>query len=366
MPFTTILPPPDECALLALTRREPVLLRVSADLDFDQRFNRVHVAMTATQVLVVADGRILQCHRLATLTAARADELYGSGRLVVIGEAGERTLCYFSRNLVPEFTAAARAISELTSGRVPSLPDLSEPCICPRCQAPLAERGANCPLCVPRGMIFLRILRLMRPHRRQVVALMLGTLLGVAMQMLPPLAYKEITDHVIGQKHLQELPVWVGLILGAFVVSSACRLLSQTIAIRISGRVVTDLQSRLHEHLSRLRLSYHHKREAGEMVGRVMNDTGELQGFLTNGIPYLLVNAVMLIAIDLVRDGVNGYTFAPNNQAELETCLLDVSDESRLATLRAMAAPVLADWIEKADPVAGLRQALAVVGVLKR
>jgi glycosyltransferase involved in cell wall biosynthesis len=71
-------------------------------------------------------------------------------------------------------------------------------------------------------------------------------------------------------------------------------------------------------------------------------------------------------AIDLVRDGVNGYTFAPNNQAELETCLLDVSDESRLATLRAMAATVLADWIEKADPVAGLRQALAVVGVLKR
>jgi len=300
MPFTTILPPPDEGVLQSLTRREPVLLRVSADLDFDQRFNRVHVALTASRVLVVADGRILQCHALAGLTTARADELYGSGRLVVIGPAGERTLCYFTRNLVPEFTAAARAITELILGRTPSLPEMSESCSCERCQAPLAERGANCPLCVPRGRIFLRILGLMRPHRRQVVLLMLGTFVGVAMQMLPPLAYREITDHVIGQKHLQELPLWIGLILGAFVVSSACRLLSQGIAIRISGRVVTDLQSRLHEHLSRLRLSYHNRREAGEMVGRVMNDTGELQGFLTNGIPYLLVNAVMLLAIAVI------------------------------------------------------------------
>jgi len=300
MPFTTILPPPDEGVLLSLTRREPVLLRVSADLDFDQRFNRVHVALTATRVLVVADGRVLQCHALAALTTARADELYGSGRLVVIGADGERTLCYFSRNLVPEFTAVARAITELVAGRPPLLPDLSESCYCERCQAPLAERGSNCPLCVPRGRIFLRILGLMRPHRRQVVMLMLGTLFGVAMQMLPPLAYREITDHVIGQKHLQELPAWIGLILGAFVISSACRLLSQVIAIRISGRVVTDLQSRLHEHLSRLRVSYHHKRETGELVGRVMNDTSELQAFLTNGIPYLLVNAVMLLAIAVI------------------------------------------------------------------
>ncbi|HWE03809.1 MAG TPA: glycosyltransferase family 4 protein [Tepidisphaeraceae bacterium] len=69
-------------------------------------------------------------------------------------------------------------------------------------------------------------------------------------------------------------------------------------------------------------------------------------------------------AVDLVRDGVNGYTFAPGDRPALESRLLDASEESQLAALRAMAAPTLADWIRKADPVAGLRKALAAVGVL--
>jgi len=80
----------------------------------------------------------------------------------------------------------------------------------------------------------------------------------------------------------------------------------------------------------------------------------------------IVSSAVAGAAVDLVRDGVNGFTFAAGDRSALEMCLVDVSDESRLASLRAMAAPALADWIEKADPVLGLRKALQSVGVLKR
>ena len=53
----------------------------------------------------------------------------------------------------------------------------------------------------------------------------------------------------------------------------------------------------MHAQLQRLRIGWHQKREAGELVGRVMNDTGELNQFLVEGVPYIITNALSFVAI---------------------------------------------------------------------
>jgi ATP-binding cassette subfamily B protein len=297
MPFDAVFPAADERALALHAEGLPILARLSADLDSYQRFTTVRLALTATRLFTIQHGAQLTVIEVRELTKAVTDELYGSGRLVVHGPAGERTVCYFSRNLVPEFAAMARAINDVIRRHEVVLPDLSESPFCARCHAPLPERGTNCPLCVPRGVILLRILTLVRPHRAAAALLLAATLLGVALQMLPPMAYKQITDRVIGHGHLSELPWWIGMIALAFALSATSRLVANYFAVRISGRVVSDLQGRLHEHLSRMRLSYHGKRQPGELVSRVMHDTNELQEFMRNGLPYLLVNSIMLVSI---------------------------------------------------------------------
>ena len=44
-------------------------------------------------------------------------------------------------------------------------------------------------------------------------------------------------------------------------------------------------------------MSYHNQHESGELIGRVAHDTGQLQHFLIDGLPWLLVNAVSLFVI---------------------------------------------------------------------
>jgi len=305
MPFDLRFPDSDERAISLQGEGQPVLARLSADLDQLQRFTTVRVALTAHKLCSIQHGARLEVFPILEMTKATTDELYGSGRLVVHTKDGERTVCYYSRNLVPEFAAFARAINEVIAGREVRLPDLTDSPFCQRCKAPLPERGTNCPLCVPRGMILLRILRLMRPYRTSAILLMTGTLVSVALQMLPPLAYKQITDRVIGKGLLGELPWWIGMIVMSFVLSASCRLVSNYFAVQISGRVVADLQSRLHEHLSRLRLSYHGKRQPGELVSRVMHDTSELQEFMRHGLPYILVNGILLLAISAILIAMN-------------------------------------------------------------
>lgn len=71
-------------------------------------------------------------------------------------------------------------------------------------------------------------------------------------------------------------------------------------------------------------------------------------------------------AEDLVRDGRNGRVFPRGDLAALTVALRDVTAPGRAEALGAASAAVLAEWRRVADPVDGLRHALASVGVLHR
>jgi glycosyltransferase involved in cell wall biosynthesis len=68
-------------------------------------------------------------------------------------------------------------------------------------------------------------------------------------------------------------------------------------------------------------------------------------------------------AAELVRDGVNGRLFPPDNLDAAAQALLDVTDPANLDRYRAASAGVLADWRRRGDPVEGIRQALRSAGV---
>jgi glycosyltransferase involved in cell wall biosynthesis len=68
-------------------------------------------------------------------------------------------------------------------------------------------------------------------------------------------------------------------------------------------------------------------------------------------------------AAELVRDGVNGWTFPAGNLPVLIDRLREVSNPAGLDKYRAGSPGVLADWRKHADPVEGLRKALRFAGV---
>jgi len=67
---------------------------------------------------------------------------------------------------------------------------------------------------------------------------------------------------------------------------------------------------------------------------------------------------------ELVRDGINGRLFQPGSLASLTQCLLDVTDGARINAIKSASSAALADWRQRGDPVNGLRQALAMCGLI--
>lgn len=69
-------------------------------------------------------------------------------------------------------------------------------------------------------------------------------------------------------------------------------------------------------------------------------------------------------AFELVNDGVNGRLVPVGDVAAFSAAMRNATDTDRLATMRAASTRLLVDWRMSADPIAGLRAALAHCHIL--
>lgn len=72
----------------------------------------------------------------------------------------------------------------------------------------------------------------------------------------------------------------------------------------------------------------------------------------------IITSDVVGSAEDLLRPGVNGYTFPPGDAPKLAQALLETTRPDRIDQLKAGSLKVIADWRRTADPIDGLRRAL--------
>ncbi len=291
-----------------------ILYALKSDLTPERRFGEGYLIVTENHLACADARRVLDVLPLAHIKEIRIDELFSSSRLVAVldgkladpaekvegqsdADGGEKRLAYYTKTMVPEFGVLCRVINDLVQNRTPELPDSEGQVWCPKCGLPLPERGANCPACVPRFAVFRRLLVLVRPYRARAGILVLMTFLGVAAQMGPPYFTKRIVDDVMEAKDISALWFWIAAMFGCHSLFLGAQWLGGYLSAWLAARVTTDLRSKLHAHLQRLEMSYFGKREAGELVSRVMRDTGQLQHFLIDGLPYLFVNVLSFVII---------------------------------------------------------------------
>jgi ATP-binding cassette subfamily B protein len=293
------LPPPLAAALSAkLDQNESVLYAQASDLTRDQKFGQSFLAVTRQRVAVMDAASLSFTLLLSEIKEVKVDELFGGAQLTAETKSGgERRLICYTKAVVPEFAVICRIINQLCEGREPAVPDKTEAAYCANCGAPLPERGANCTACVRRFQVFLRLLGLLKPYRAKATLLVLCTFFTVVAQLAPPYLTKLIVDGVIREKNPRHLGLLIGAMLGCGLLMLASRLASGILMSWLGARLVTDLRSRLHAALQRLPLNYYQRRDSGEIIGRVMNDTGELQHFLIDGLPFFMVNCISFVAI---------------------------------------------------------------------
>ncbi len=276
------------------------LIRLVADLlesgDYGQRV--LEVDAESVRVLEM-NGALSATIPIADIHNARNEPVVGGGRLEVTTKKGEKlALISYTHTIAARFSEAARGIEQLAKGEELLINLKPQRTHCEKCKRLLPEVDGICPACVDRGKTLLRIARFMLPYKYWAITLATLAFLTTILNLVPPILQGRLIDEVL-QRHTnypllyQLIGVWVGIAL----TSSLINITRDRIVAKLAGSIAADLRATVYRAIEFLQLTYFDKKQVGAISSRVTTDTDRVWGFLVEGVPYFLLNGLMLVGV---------------------------------------------------------------------
>src|SRR5437867_2239999 len=146
-------------------------------------------------------------------------------------------------------------------------------------------------------------------QRRDAMAGLVLSLLGIAASLLQPWPMQVIVDNILGakpmpgwlpaEKPVALLAVCLGL-LAIHFLRGALGAWSTTYLVRAGLHMTHELRLRVYEHLQKLSLVFHDQRAVGDSIYRVTWDTFSIQTLFNSGLLPLIASVVTLAGMMVI------------------------------------------------------------------
>jgi ATP-binding cassette, subfamily B, bacterial len=159
--------------------------------------------------------------------------------------------------------------------------------------------------------LYGEVLRRMRPYASRLALAIVAVALVAALEVARPWPLKIVIDNVLRGEPLRA--AWLPALTKPEILLAACvaivvlylglallNIASNYVTISIGQRMVNDLRAHLFDHLQRLSLSFHRRREIGDLMVRIAYDTFSIQSIAMNGFFPVLSSVVMLAGMFFV------------------------------------------------------------------
>ncbi len=153
--------------------------------------------------------------------------------------------------------------------------------------------------------LYGQVLRRMRPYLGRLSIAVVGVMLASSAEVLKPWPLKIVIDNVLGGAPVASR--WIPAMTRGELLLSACgglvaiyailgviNVINNYLTISIGQMMVNDLRARLFDHLQRLSLAFHRRREIGDLMVRITYDTFSVQTIAMNGFFPALASLVLL------------------------------------------------------------------------
>lgn len=183
---------------------------------------------------------------------------------------------------------------------------------CPICGMMYPDRDRKvCPKCMDRRSIFFRTLSFFRPHAGKIVIMffcyVLMSLINLAWPYLNgTVLYDRVLagdDSIItffGLEH-GEYVIALLLVVAGMVVAKLLGLLLQIVQgvlnAHIVPEVVGNIKQKVFDRMAKLSISFFKSKQTGHLMTRVLSDAEEVTGFFIDGLPYVFIHGLSIIAM---------------------------------------------------------------------
>ena len=285
---------------------EERLVCAVTDLGVDDSFGEQWVVVTPTRLLVVASDRAPVQVPITEIVRCHTEPLVGGGRLVVERRDQPPVRVAFSQTQAAKFSEVARGLEQLRENDTFHINTHIDRTRCEKCRRLLPEKDGICPACIQKADSIKRIGRYLLPHKTRAVLLALSSAVVTAAELAPPLVTLRIVDDVLipasgSTLSMEERAGLLGLLVlalvGIRVFSWCAEWVHGWTMTWLGAQVTAEIRAELYHRLEMLSLEFYDKRQIGTLISRATRDVQMLQNFLIDGLPYLVVNVLMVVGI---------------------------------------------------------------------
>ncbi len=142
-----------------------------------------------------------------------------------------------------------------------------------------------------------RLLRYLRPYRKQMALAIIILLVASGLQLLGPYIVKLAIDGPIAAGDPDGLMRFALLYLGALVLQFFARYVEAIITQRVGQRTIYDLRLEVHRHLLSRDLQFFDKNPVGRLLTRVTSDVNVLNEMFSSGLVVAFGDMFMVVGI---------------------------------------------------------------------
>lgn len=275
----------DELSALALRTGESVLYAIPYDCDLAGNFvEHAFTVVTKKRLLLLQDQKLVKEYNLDEFEKIKAEPRIGCGVLYGVKDGKEMLLVRYSARHLSRYAYLSRGIVLIKEGSNDTVVSSENERRCFVCGKAIPGTR-ECPYCSKKNMsVMHQMAGLLGPYKLNLIPVFIFMLLASFVTIVGPEVQKRLVDDVLQDK-LPRYREAVILLVLMFIIgfgSALINIAKSYCCVKLGSKICRDLRSKIYNKIQILSLSYIHEKRPGELMNRMMNDTGKIRGFMEN------------------------------------------------------------------------------------
>ena len=274
--------PDSVLSLFKMKEGERIYYSVPYDIDDDGKWiNDSYVVVTTKRIFVISAGKIKNELEIASLDAIKTWTQINNGVLVATIGGRERKIVQYSAKHLARYAYIQRGINILISGRYEEVISHEYEKTCPVCQRAIPGMK-ECPHCSKAGGFWRNFIKMIKPYKKQLAGIIALMFLAAVVTLLNPEIQKHLIDNVLTNENGSIKTAMLCLLI-MFLLSTGIvviNVLKSYYCTVLGATMAKDLRTQLFTKLQLLSLSFINDRRPGELMNRVVFDTGKIREFM--------------------------------------------------------------------------------------
>jgi ATP-binding cassette subfamily B protein len=152
-----------------------------------------------------------------------------------------------------------------------------------------------------RGRKVRWLLTLLRPYRKQVVAMFVGLLISTGAALAPPALIGLATAEIASESpSFSQLNLIVAGFIGVALLYWGASYVQTYLVGWVGERALQDLRLRIFEHLQKMSIGFFTRNRPGVLISRITNDVDALNQLISTGIVTLFQSMLTLVGVVII------------------------------------------------------------------